>query len=407
MSKTSASLSLPSDILDQIRNLSAKLAPGVSERDFAGGRPDEEVAAIKSSGLLFAGVSKELGGEGLSFGQTLQVVRLLAQTDPSAASIFGYHALHLWRIRFQAEPEVWRRVHAETVAKKGIWGGAGNRKDNPIVLADAEIGYSATGRKFFATGAQIADFILFNVLRQSDGRTLVAYAAQDGTTISHGDDWNGLGVRRSASGSVRFDLTPVDASQIIATLPDNLDNLDHRRILSPLGFQALFVFLYLGILEGALLNARAYTRTQSRPFGDKGIQPTEDPYVVEQYGKLVTHAAASSALIEQLGIYLDAYIEKAETDLASLGDTDRIALDALISAAKANISNSVLEVTGSVFEVTGARAATRGHILEVFWRDARTHTLHDPVKHHLENIGRLYLSGDLPAQSRADHLGLI
>jgi len=38
-----------------------------------------------------------------------------------------------------------------------------------------------------------------------------------------------------------------------------------------------------------------------------------------------------------------------------------------------------LEVTAGVFEVTGARSTAEKYGLDQYWKDVRTHTLHEPV----------------------------
>lgn len=50
----------------------------------------------------------------------------------------------------------------------------------------------------------------------------------------------------------------------------------------------------------------------------------------------------------------------------------------------------------SPFEVTGARATARGEGLDRFWRNVRTHTLHDPVAYKRREAGRHLLTGEPP-----------
>ncbi len=46
--------------------------------------------------------------------------------------------------------------------------------------------------------------------------------------------------------------------------------------------------------------------------------------------------------------------------------------------------------------MTGARATTRQAGLDRFWRNLRTHTLHDPVDYKLRELGRWALLGAPP-----------
>jgi alkylation response protein AidB-like acyl-CoA dehydrogenase len=50
----------------------------------------------------------------------------------------------------------------------------------------------------------------------------------------------------------------------------------------------------------------------------------------------------------------------------------------------------------TLFEVGGTRSAAADLNLHHFWRNARTHTLHDPVRWKYQHIGRALLHGVVP-----------
>ncbi|MFC3963472.1 hypothetical protein [Nocardia jiangsuensis] len=54
------------------------------------------------------------------------------------------------------------------------------------------------------------------------------------------------------------------------------------------------------------------------------------------------------------------------------------------------------EVAAAVFEVGGTRSASVVTDLDHFWRNARTHTLHDPARWKYQHIGRALLQGTAP-----------
>jgi alkylation response protein AidB-like acyl-CoA dehydrogenase len=56
-----------------------------------------------------------------------------------------------------------------------------------------------------------------------------------------------------------------------------------------------------------------------------------------------------------------------------------------------------LEVSSQLFELTGARSTSQRFGLDRFWRNARVHTLHDPVDVKLRDLGRHALL-DLPPE---------
>ena len=54
-----------------------------------------------------------------------------------------------------------------------------------------------------------------------------------------------------------------------------------------------------------------------------------------------------------------------------------------------------VEVTTRVFEVTGSSSAKSSVGLDLWWRNVRTHTLHDPVDYKKLEVGAYYVNGDL------------
>ena len=53
-------------------------------------------------------------------------------------------------------------------------------------------------------------------------------------------------------------------------------------------------------------------------------------------------------------------------------------------------------MTSGVFEVTGSRSTGAKVGLDRFWRDLRTHTLHDPVAYKNRELGRYFLLEEHP-----------
>lgn len=62
-------------------------------------------------------------------------------------------------------------------------------------------------------------------------------------------------------------------------------------------------------------------------------------------------------------------------------------------------TDTSLRVTGGVFECTGARATAGKVGLDRYWRDVRTHTLHDPVAYKEMELGTYLVKGEVPTPS--------
>ena len=55
-----------------------------------------------------------------------------------------------------------------------------------------------------------------------------------------------------------------------------------------------------------------------------------------------------------------------------------------------------IQATNKLFELGGTRSTLAAHNLDRHWRNARTHTLHDPVRWKYFHVGNYYLNGVKP-----------
>ncbi|WP_214105293.1 acyl-CoA dehydrogenase family protein [Acrocarpospora catenulata] len=337
---------------------------------------------MRESGLL--GLLAEGGWR-----DALEVVQVVARADASVGMLLGYHYLHLWRLGHYDNQELSQRAVRGAVEQGWFWGGASNPRDPGLVLVPEGGGYRISGRKAFATGAQVADRIVVSGTLP-DGPKVMLVVAGDADGVTHGDDWNAFGVRRSASGTIAFDGVWVGPEWVVGEVPASEAAARPDQSLVVPGFQVVFVNLYTGIAQGALAAAAEYTRTKSRPWGG-GESATQDPYTLETYGELAAEVAAADALAERARLAFDGAVAKGRALTA--GERGEVAV--AIATAKVVAQRAVLEVTSRVFEVMGARATTAG--FDRYWRDARTHTLHDPLAYKLREVGDYTLNGVYPA----------
>ena len=67
-----------------------------------------------------------------------------------------------------------------------------------------------------------------------------------------------------------------------------------------------------------------------------------------------------------------------------------------VASVKVVATDTGLRVTSGIFEVTGARATSTKVGLDRFFRDIRTHSLHDPVSYKNRELGRFTLLDEVP-----------
>lgn len=179
--------------------------------------------------------------------------------------------------------------------------------------------------------------------------------------------------------------------------------------------QLVFSNFYAGIALGALDAAAAYTTQHTRawPFGgDNKDRPTDEFYILERYGAWHAHLLAAAALLDRAGAQVAAVYREGGQHGSSLlsdvinGSTPASAtreaitaarrgeLAALVASGKVVSTDVALEVTAGIFEALGARATGKKYGFDRFWRDVRTHTLHDPVAYKRRELGRWKLLGE-------------
>jgi alkylation response protein AidB-like acyl-CoA dehydrogenase len=371
------------------------LAVDAVERDRAHVEPSAEVKLLKSAGLPALLIPEDLGGAGQTWRTALAVVRAIAAADGSIAQLLGYHYVNAANLWLAGGESVQRRLGRLTAENQYLWGDAVNPVEPDLALTITRTGYLLNGKKTFATGASSGDWIAVTARVESTGvesagEHLLAGVPVTATGITFGRDWDNLGQRLSASGSVTFTNTPVPAEDVIGPLGPGVTPL--ASAITP-AIQAVFGHLYLGIAEGALRTARTYTLSTSRPWVLGGHDTVlEEPYVLAQYGDFDARLAAVGALADKAAAALAAAIGQG----SALTWAERGELAIEVARLKVVATDTALDVTSKIFELTGARSTASKHGFDRFWRNVRTHTLHDPVAYKRREVGLHYLTGETP-----------
>ena len=69
-----------------------------------------------------------------------------------------------------------------------------------------------------------------------------------------------------------------------------------------------------------------------------------------------------------------------------------------VAEAKALTTEGALQATNRLFELAGTKATLARYGLDRHWRNARVHTLHDPVRWKYHAVGNYYLNNVNPAR---------
>ena len=366
------------------------LRSDAAERDLEGAEPTREITLLKESGLLTLLIPTDLGGAGESWLTANAVTRTVSAADPNVGHLLGYHYLQLWRSELFERPELVTRLQRETVTGNHFWAGVSNPLDAALELTPVDGGFRVNGRKTFATGAAVADRLVVSATRTDNDEKLTFVLDARARGIRYLGDWDNIGQRLTASGGVVFTDVFVPEDNVLGPQPENQPP---RLSLAATGFQLFLTQIYVGIAEGALIEAADYTRHRSRPWFLSGVDSAAaDPHILAGYGELIAQVRAAGALTDDAARALGEAFDRGD----GLTEAERGEAAVTISAAKVVATRVVNETTSKVFEFVGARGTASKYAFDRFWRNARTLTLHDPVVYKAREVGEHFLTGEFP-----------
>ncbi|GGF22347.1 acyl-CoA dehydrogenase family protein [Subtercola lobariae] len=373
-----------------------QLRADIVERDRANALPVAEVQLLRSSGLLTAGLPEAIGGGGLPWRTTSQLVRIIARSDASIAHILGYHYVWLRYIQTFETPQSEKALR-DTVQNRWLWASPGsNRAVGYPKTTATDGGHVVHGDSGFATGAPVADRLFSITIDSETNEMVVVIVDPQSPSVSFTGEWDVLGQRLSASQSITLDQLAITDAEILKRFGDVTLGQTPRQSVGVLHFQLTFGILHLAIAEGALLEAADYTRNHTRPALHSTVSNGHDePFILNAYGDYLANVQAVSALVER-GV-------NALEWLYALGDDataeQRAAVAEIIASAKVTSTDVALAVSSGLFELTGARSTATNLAFDRFWRNVRTLSLHDPVAYKRDELGRYFINGEAPIPS--------
>ncbi|HEY6610415.1 MAG TPA: SfnB family sulfur acquisition oxidoreductase [Pseudomonas sp.] len=376
------------------RELAAEFAAGAAERDRLRRLPWAEVERFAQSGLWGISVPKEYGGAGVSNVTIAEVTAILAAADSSIAHIPQNHFYSLEVLRVGGSEAQKRFFYAQALQGQRFGNalaeiGHKDFKRRTRLSRDADGRLRIDGRKYYCTGSLFAHWIP-TLAVDDEGTGWLAFVPRQSYGVTVVDDWDGFGQRVTGSGSVIFANVPVQDDWVVPFKA----SFDRPTTIGPLA-QIIHAALDLGIARGAYAAALDFVRQHSRAWIDSGVaRASDDPLILERVGDLSVRLSAAEALLRRAGRVLDA--SQAAPDERSVA-----AASVAVAEARVLTTEIALKASSKLFELGGSGASLAEHNLDRFWRNARTHTLHDPVRWKFHAIGNYYLNDTLPPRHGA------
>lgn len=377
------------------KHVGQEIGKAASQRDRERIIPVAEMALVRNRNLQSARIPVAYGGPGATFAEFSEIMLELGAGDPNLAQSLQPHFVLVEWLKLIGSEAQRARIYREVLGGAIITNAFAERGtktpgDFATRLSRFEGRYKLDGTKFYSTGSLIADQ-LYIIAIMDDGARALAIIPKDREGVTIDDDWDGMGQRTTGSGTTHLKSVIVEPDEVI-----ELRGWDKERTFLGAAAQLGHAAIDAGIARSALFDAIHYARTKARPVYESGVdRATDDHYVLLAVGEMSVLVNSAHAMLTRAANILD-IATSADGDV-SRSDLDQRFIEASIAVAEAKAvsNNASLKVSEMVYSVGGASATLRKYNLDRHWRNARTHTTHDPVAYKYRAIGE-YLLNDKP-----------
>jgi SfnB family sulfur acquisition oxidoreductase len=376
------------EAIEIAKRLSAQFKEGSALRDREGLLPLAELDAYSQSGLWGINIPHEYGGPDVSYATLAKVIEIIAEGDPSIAQITQNHLAINGHIDLDGTPEQKKLFFGWALSGLRFGNAFSELHSKNVAAFETKVTYDGdtaiiNGEKFYTTGALLAHIVPI-VSVDPNGNAFLAFADRDAPGLSVTNNWSSFGQRTTASGSVKIENVRLPRARLLAVVA-----FDRPTIAGPVS-QIIQAAIDAGIARSAIDETVQFVRTQSRPWIDSGKETAgEDLFTIHAIGDLKIKLHAAEALLIEAGRAIDeAKVDSTEPKVA--------AATVKTAEAKALTTEIAILATNKLFELSGTRSTLAHHNLDRHWRNARAHTLHDPVRWKYFHVGNYYLNGVSP-----------
>ena len=365
---------------------------GRNYRDQTRTLPFAEIEQFSQKGLGGLRIPKQYGGAYVSNKTLARVFRILNKADSSVGQIPRNQISLLYLIDLMGTEAQKQFIFQQILDGKRLANGGPERhtKDSKTLNTSLSIEnghYYLQGEKFYSTGSSFADWLAIKAIHP-EGHVVLVLVNREAQGVEVINDWDGFGQRTTSSGSVRLNHVEIDPflifdERILTAAPT------YRGAYS----QLLQAAIDVGIAEAAFEDMLAAVK-KARPIVDAQVEKASfEHYTLQEIGKLQIQLEAAILLLDEAAEYLD------ELDkLNSVTDEQSAHASILVAEAKIYANDAALNISEKLLELGGSRSSLTQFNLDQHWRNARVHTLHDPVRWKLHALGDYYLNHKLPAR---------
>jgi SfnB family sulfur acquisition oxidoreductase len=374
--------------------VAAILAEGAATRDRERQLPYAEMELLSDHGLLAITVPKEFGGAGVSAGTLAEVIAIISAADGSIGQIPQNHFFMLEGLRLVGTQEQKHFFFKAVLSGERLGNalsevGTKTAQDHATRITRDEAGYRLNGKKFYSTGVLFAHWVAV-VANNDEGKSTLALIPRDSEGLTIIDDWSGFGQRTTGSGTTILDNVPVHPFSVVPF---------HLLFETPTSMgphaQIMHAAVDQGIARGALAETIRFVRQYTRTWKESGLEHAhQDPHIIADIGQVKIAVDAAEALLVRAGHFVDEATINPSADSVA-------AASIAVAEAKVAATDVSLLAGSKLIELGGSRSTLAEFNLDRYWRNARTHTVHDPVRWKYRVIGNYWLNGINPPRHGA------
>lgn len=356
--------------------------------------PYQQARLISEAGLTAISVPKQFGGLGASILTIVNVVKIISSADGGIGQLLQIHFTMLRGVLNGYEDEIRDQVITDVLAGKRLGnalaeiGGKDKFHHKTRVEKNQQGQWILNGSKFYSTGSLLAEWI--SLIAGSDEGPVSILVHRDTVGLELIDDWDAVGQNNSVSGTVNFNQIVLDERYIAKRNSGGLGTLLRTGLTWP---QILHAAMDTGIAAGALQSGIEYLQHHARPWVESGVDsPTEESHIIKQIGEFAVLVRSAEALLDRSAEIFTQHLENLE-------DQDlQTELILSVAATRSQSDAASLKISSEIFGLLGASSTLSKWNLDRFWRNARTHTTHDPIRWRLYHVGNYYLNNIPPGE---------
>lgn len=380
------------DALATLPALADEIGQDAAQREVRRELPFAAFDAFRRSGLGALRIPAERGGLGGSLEDAIHVVTTLAAAESNVAHVLRVHFDVVESMRL-APRTAFHDRQVSRIVEGALYGGASGEQGTAragqieTVLRRDGDHFRVTGKKYYTTGTAYADFVRTNLVDDAgNGVTAIIPVHAEGLEVL--DDWDGMGQRMTASGSVVFDNVRVDPAEVVEKGYPSLTGRHGGAYR-----QLHLVAVAAGIVRNIVSDAQAYVTAHGRPvLHTTAPSAREDVFIQQVVGELSALSHTIDVLVREnartLGRSSDAILH---ADPAA----DELVLESALATARTQIivGQLALKAGERLFDAGGASATSRKYNFDRHWRNLRTIFSHNPLNHKAKVVGDYVLNG--------------